>query len=540
MEGNNDRPEGHLDPPIDELSPSSTKQLTLENSIGKDQQQRQSSLSLTRQLSNVAVCSLLDVETDHEVIESLELLLNSVVEIFCNSIPCNFMSPWQVRLQVANTSSGFIIKDRWILSNAHGVSNHSTIRIRKHGDPKKYPGRILHIAHECDLVILTVDDDQFWDNVEPLTFSDKIPRLQESIIVVGYPIGGDNLSVTKGVVSRVCMSTYSHSLEYLLTIQIDAAINPGNSGGPAIQGKQVVGMSFQIVNEAQSIGYIIPVVVIKHLLDDIALHGRYTNFPTIRFRYQSMENSSYRKYLKLTDDQHGILVTSIEPASVFSKILKKDDVIIAMDDKSIADDGTIYFRRGERLNFIHSIKSKFVGDTVTLRIIRQGEEITLTSSLCNIPALVPYHSHDKRPEYLIYAGIVFTVLTRFYLYEWGNDDWDQKAPKHFVSLAYNGKLQELTQQIVVMNQILSDDVNYGITSDATDAVLKSVNGIEIKNIKHLAELIDEISNKEDDGFIRFEMESEEFIVIQCKEAKESEERILTQNSIAHARSEHLR
>ena len=49
-------------------------------------------------------------------------------------------------------------------------------------------------------------------------------------------IGGENLSVTKGVVSRVCLSTYSHSLEDLLKIQIDAAINSGNSGGPAIQG----------------------------------------------------------------------------------------------------------------------------------------------------------------------------------------------------------------------------------------------------------------------------------------------------------------
>ncbi|CAF1539638.1 unnamed protein product [Adineta ricciae] len=532
MEGNNDRPEDHLDPSTDELSPLNTKQLTLEDDIEKDQQQQhQSSLLLTRKRSNV---------TDQEVIESLELLLNSVVEIRCNSIPCNFISPWQVQPQVTKNLSGFIIKDRWILSNAHGVSNHSTIRIRKHGYPKKYPGRILHIAHECDLVILTVDDDQFWDNVEPLTFSDKIPRLQESIIVVGYPIGGDNLSITKGVVSRVCMSTYSHSLEKLLTIQIDAAINSGNSGGPAIQGKQVVGMSFQIIKKAQSIGYIIPVVVIRHLLDDVELHGRYTAFPEVRFRYQLMENSSYRKYLKLTDDQHGILVTSIEPTSAFSKILKEDDVIIAIDDTPIADDGTIYFRRGERLSFIHLIKSKFVGDTVTLRIVRQGEEITLTSSLCYIPALVPYHSHDKRPEYLIYAGIVFTVLTRFYLYEWGNNDWAQKAPEHLVNLAYNGKLQELTQQIVIMDQILSDDVNHGIPSDAIDAVLKTVNGIKIKNIKHLAELIDEISNKEDNGFIRFETESEEFIVVQCNQAKQSEERILKQNSIAHARSEHLR
>ncbi|CAF5035616.1 unnamed protein product, partial [Rotaria sp. Silwood1] len=82
---------------------------------------------------------------------------------------------------------------------------------------------------------MTVDDNIFWNGLEPLTLTNDVPRLQESITVVGFPIGGDNLSVTKGVVSRVVMSTYTHSLEFLLTIQIDAATNPGNSGGPAIQ-----------------------------------------------------------------------------------------------------------------------------------------------------------------------------------------------------------------------------------------------------------------------------------------------------------------
>lgn len=86
-----------------------------------------------------------------------------------------------------------MIQNRWILSNAHAVANRSVIRIRKHGDPKKYPGRVLHIAHECDLVILTVDDEKFWDKVNPLVLSDDVPKLQESITVVGYPIGKDHL-----------------------------------------------------------------------------------------------------------------------------------------------------------------------------------------------------------------------------------------------------------------------------------------------------------------------------------------------------------
>jgi len=51
--------------------------------------------------------------------------------------------------------------------------------------------------------------------------------------VAGYPLGGDSLSITKGIVSRVTMTRYAHASNKLLGIQIDAAINPGNSGGPA-------------------------------------------------------------------------------------------------------------------------------------------------------------------------------------------------------------------------------------------------------------------------------------------------------------------
>jgi S1-C subfamily serine protease len=138
-------------------------------------------------------------------------------------------------------------------------------------------------------------------------------------------------------------------------------------------GKHVVGISFQGQSQAQSIGYIVPVSVIQHVLDDIELHNKYTAFPIMTFYYQPMENTSYREYLKLDEDQHGILVTSVEQACVLSKVLKEDDVITAINNVPIADDGTIYFRRGERLNFRYLEKLQFVDDTVTFTIIRQGK-----------------------------------------------------------------------------------------------------------------------------------------------------------------------
>ncbi|MEZ5431637.1 MAG: serine protease [Verrucomicrobiales bacterium] len=73
-----------------------------------------------------------------------------------------------------------------------------------------------------------------------------IPKLNTTVTAVGYPIGGDRISVTRGVVSRIDFRPYSHSaVDNHLTIQVDAAINPGNSGGPVLQDNKVVRVAFQ-------------------------------------------------------------------------------------------------------------------------------------------------------------------------------------------------------------------------------------------------------------------------------------------------------
>ncbi|CAF3660101.1 unnamed protein product [Rotaria sp. Silwood1] len=76
-----------------------------------------------------------------------------------------------------------------------------------------------------------------------------------------------------------------------------------------------------------------------------------------------MENTSYWEYLKLNDDQHGILVTSVEQACILSKVLKENDVITAIDNVPIVDDGTIYFR-------------------LTFTIIRQGNKDRKYTFIC--------------------------------------------------------------------------------------------------------------------------------------------------------------
>ena len=146
--------------------------------------------------------------------------------------------------------------------------------VRKHGDPRKYSARVVAVGHECDLALLTTDSAEFWEGTQPLTFG-GIPNLQDPVAVVGYPTGGDNISVSVGVVSRVEPQQYVHGAASLLAIQIDAAINPGNSGGPAVLNKEVVGVAFQSLEGAENIGFIIPVPIIQHFLDDVERNETY-------------------------------------------------------------------------------------------------------------------------------------------------------------------------------------------------------------------------------------------------------------------------
>ena len=85
------------------------------------------------------------------------------------------------------------------------------------------------------LATLAIDDGRFWEGVVPLSFG-SMPSLQDEVAVVGYPEGGEGVSITQGVVSRIKIQRYVHSGTSLLAIQIDAAINPGNSGGPDRRG----------------------------------------------------------------------------------------------------------------------------------------------------------------------------------------------------------------------------------------------------------------------------------------------------------------
>ena len=128
-----------------------------------------------------------------------------VIKIFAVAAGCSPFTPWTSKTQEESTGSGFTIMhegEMCILTNAHVVADATYVEVRKAGDARKYVARRLKVCHDCDLATLVVDDDAFWAGVSPLELG-PMPSLQDEVSVVGYPEGGEGVSITQGVVSRI-------------------------------------------------------------------------------------------------------------------------------------------------------------------------------------------------------------------------------------------------------------------------------------------------------------------------------------------------
>ncbi|CAE8594661.1 unnamed protein product, partial [Polarella glacialis] len=127
-----------------------------------------------------------------------------------------------------------------VLTAAHVIADARDIRVQLPGStgasPDKYVARVVAVAHSCDLALLEVMDSQCFEGTEPMRlFGPKeVLSVQSRVQVMGFPVGGDYLSITEGVLSRVEVVDYSHSRRPGLALTVDAAINAGNSGGPVV------------------------------------------------------------------------------------------------------------------------------------------------------------------------------------------------------------------------------------------------------------------------------------------------------------------
>ena len=413
-----------------------------------------------------------------------EIDLDAIVRVEVDTKQPNFRVPWNIGGMSSGNGTGFLVGPNRFLTNAHVVSNNRLIYIKKVSDPTPYKARVVNIAHDCDLALLELEkDDEFgsaFSGIKPL-FIGGTPKLNTTVIAVGYPIGGDRISVTRGVVSRIDFRTYSHSgVDNHLAIQVDAAINPGNSGGPVLQNNQVVGVAFQGYSGsvAQNTGYMIPVPVIERFLKDVE-DGSYDYYVDIATSTLNLLNPAQRMALGLPNDGKGVMVCDADAAGSAGGVLKTKDVLLSIDGYSIASDGFIEIE-GERVDLNEIIERKFAGDTVDLEIWRDKKRETLTIELKRfIPYLIQSNEYDKQPQFVLFAGLQFQPLDRNMMSSHGIKDL---GVRYHYSYFSQDEIYRDRPQPIVLTAVLPDSVNTHI-KPYVHKIIDTINGKKIRLIQ---------------------------------------------------------
>ena len=418
-------------------------------------------------------------------------LFDSVLRIEVATQVPDYRTPWNAGGFGGGTGTGFLIGPNQILTNAHVISNARRILVTQRNSARKLPATVRYVAHDCDLALISLDDPTPLEGLSPLPIG-GMPELDSEVRAIGYPVGGDRLSVTRGIVSRIDFRPYAHSrADSHLIIQVDAAINPGNSGGPAIQGDKVIGVAFQGLTQADNTGYIIPTPVINRFLTDIE-DGKYDKYVDLGLGTFPLFNPAMRKALGLPDDDKGVLVTSIIPEGPCDGSIEENDILLAIDGYDIDSAGNITVD-GETIVLHEIVERKFAGDTITLDFLRDGSKQTAEIILKPLPGAPIFTIlYGQRPEYILYGGLVIQPLT---LNSMSAHRLSDVTLRYITSNYLSKSIFKERPQILVLTLVESDEVTTNM-GGFTGAVINTINGEKVTDLKQAYKLLYESEQPE--------------------------------------------
>lgn len=460
----------------------------------------------------------------------------SIVQITTTYQTADYTHPWRMDGQETRTGSGCVLEGQRVLTNAHVVSDHTFVQVRRAGRAERTIAKVTAVSHELDLALLSVEDPAFFEGAVPLELG-QMPRIGDPVRALGFPEGGTRITVTEGIVSRIDRGFYAHSYREHLLCQIDAAINAGSSGGPVVgRDGRIAGVAFQ-TGYGENQGYMVPPPVIRHFFRDLE-DGAHDGVPVVPFAWQTMDNPQLRAHYRLPDGRTGVLITRVAPAFLGVDALQEKDVLLSIDGTDVANDGSIALRRDERILFPHVFELRQVGETVPCVLFRDGavREVTLTLDRAkrSYGTLIPRMQYDERPRYYVAGGLVFSPLTANYFRSWASwEDVPLTLRRYYDEMRTVENAER--QEVVVLIDYLADALNVGY--DFEDCVVKTVNG---RRILSLEDVVDAIESHEGETHrIAFE-EYDWEIVLDRARLEERNQAILERYAVPHDRSADLR
>jgi serine protease Do len=288
-------------------------------------------------------------------------IISNILDIVPFQVPIPFKS------EGFSLGSGFLInREGYILTNAHVIFNSVNIGVVLAEGKKEYPAKIIGIDRLTDTALIKIEPD-FIPTVLPLGDSDKL-QMGEMVLAMGNPLGFQH-SVTSGLISAKERMSPRAGNSYTNFLQTDSAINPGSSGGPLVNlYGEVVGINTAIVEQAQLIGFAIPINTVKDIMGMLILGKTERGW----FGAQATPITPKEALDLGYAESDGMIIKGVEKDSPAEQSdLKINDIIIGYNKEPISN--LVIFQR--------KLLALTPGQEIHLTIFRDGKSFDVTSIL---------------------------------------------------------------------------------------------------------------------------------------------------------------
>lgn len=407
---------------------------------------------------------------------------DSIVRVFASLRLPNPARPWAKQAPVEVMGTGVVIEGNRILTNAHIVTYAGEVFVQPYRGGDRVGAKVDSIGPGIDLATLELEDASFFAKRPPIPRATKQPVANDPVVLIGFPAGGSGPAVSRGVISRIDFAPYTDGTDGL-RIQVDAVAGPGNSGGPAMVDGKMVGMVFR---RSQNSGFVIPEEEIAGYLDDVK-DGRYDGKARITDRFQKLVNPALRKKLGLAPTDRGVMVQKPGRPDP-DHPLREGDVLTQIGDSAIDNEGMVDYGDNLRLPFPSLVTRLGKDGIVPAKLIRDGKPLDVGMIITreDDQLIKPYSG--RYPSYFVHGPLVFSPAMEeaVAMYAQANPLAMLGSPLDRRSgdqVAFPGE-----QLVMVAAPMMPHPITRGY-DDPVGLVVKDVDGIPIKNIGHLVEVI---------------------------------------------------
>ncbi|MCH7228651.1 PDZ domain-containing protein [Haloferula sp. A504] len=415
----------------------------------------------------------------------------STVRVSSTRQDWNQRQPWEKNAPRKRRSLGAVVSDTHVLTTAEMVTDATYLELETADGLKLAPARVEAVDYEANLALLTLEDadDDFFEALVPLEIAEA-PKPGDVLDIVQVESNGIPL-VTSGPIQSLDVISNFLPGQFFLAYEVKASMQKSASSFslPVLSEGKLAGMLTNY-NSDDQISDVTATPIVQRFLDDAA-DGSYEGFPSLGVATTSTDDTNFRSWLKLPEDNGGIYVSTVRKGSAADEAgLEKGDVILTVDGMDIDRQG--YYEDPElgRVFWSHLVRgSKGAGDEVTLGVIRDGEVVELTATLERLQAaerLVPDYTYGKAPNFLIKGGLLFQELTRPMLETFGKE-WESRAPLDLLDVYENPEAyEERFDRVVFLSGVIATPATVGY-EPLRNLIVTEVNGKPVRDIKSLVE-----------------------------------------------------